>query len=186
VPTDSISKRLSALLALLLQLHMSFFWTRGAHAVTSGPSQPEVQSPTPDTETRLVDPFTGDFSYSIPLLDVGGYPLTLSYRSGIGMDEEASFVGLGWSLNPGSITREVRGIPDDFNGDPIRPWRAHWESASSFSESTLSPPMLLWASRLIRIGESGLTWAWDSALAPRKTLPSSRLRRASASRPNLD
>ena len=31
----------------------------------------------------MVDLFTGDFSYNIPLLDVGGYPVNLFYRSGI-------------------------------------------------------------------------------------------------------
>ena len=32
------------------------------------------------------------------------------------MEEESSWVGAGWSLNPGSITRQLRGLPDDFNG----------------------------------------------------------------------
>jgi hypothetical protein len=36
------------------------------------------------------------------------------------MDEEASWVGLGWTLNPGAINRDMRGIPDDFNGDLIK------------------------------------------------------------------
>ncbi|OQP58025.1 PA14 domain-containing protein [Niastella populi] len=64
----------------------------------------------------MVDLFTGDFSYNIPLLDVGGYPVNIAYHSGITMDEEASWVGLGWNINPGSITRNMRGVPDDFNG----------------------------------------------------------------------
>ncbi len=65
---------------------------------------------------NMVDLFTGDFSYNIPLLDVGGYPVNISYHSGRTMDEDASWVGLGWNINPGSITREMRGLPDDFNG----------------------------------------------------------------------
>ncbi|WP_440135118.1 PA14 domain-containing protein [Chitinophaga sancti] len=64
----------------------------------------------------MVDLFSGNFHYSIPLLDVGGYPLALGYNSGIDMDQEASWVGLGWDLNPGAITRNMRGLPDDFNG----------------------------------------------------------------------
>lgn len=84
-----------------------------------GPSAPEVQTFTPAGIDDLVDPFSGDFSYNIPLLDVGGYPINLSYHSGAGAEEEASWVGLGWSLNPGAINRSVRGLPDDFKGDPI-------------------------------------------------------------------
>ncbi len=81
-----------------------------------GPSQPEMQAFTSVNGNNLVDLFSGDFSYSIPLMDVGGYPLTLGYRSGITMDQEASWVGLGWNLNPGTISRNMRGLPDDFSG----------------------------------------------------------------------
>lgn len=69
-----------------------------------------------NTGGDLVDPFTGDFSYSIPLMDVEGYPITLSYNSNITMNTEASWVGLGWNLNVGSVEREMRGIPDEFDG----------------------------------------------------------------------
>lgn len=88
-------------------------------ALTGGPSQPEVQSFQPAGMDNLVDPFTGDFSYSIPLMDIDGYPLNLSYSSNIGMEDEASWVGLGWNLSPGVVNRTVRGIPDDFDGDII-------------------------------------------------------------------
>ncbi|MGE0567819.1 MAG: hypothetical protein AB7O73_07710, partial [Bacteroidia bacterium] len=91
-----------------------------ALALTNGPAQPECSSFTPVGTTDMVDPFTGDFSYNIPLLDVDGYPVNLSYRSGITMDQEASWVGLGWNINPGSITRNMRGLPDDFNGDIVK------------------------------------------------------------------
>jgi hypothetical protein len=81
-----------------------------------GPTQPESQSFSSVNSNNMVDLFTGDFSYNIPLLDVGGYPVNIAYHSGITMDEEASWVGLGWNINPGSITRNMRGVPDDFNG----------------------------------------------------------------------
>ena len=32
------------------------------------------------------------------------------------MDQEASWVGLGFNINPGTINRNMRGLPDDFNG----------------------------------------------------------------------
>lgn len=89
------------------------------YALTTGPSQPEMQGPSALSFDDLVDPFTGDFRYSIPLFEMGDIPLTLNYSAGVNLDQEASWVGLGWSLNPGSITRTVRGLPDDFKEDEV-------------------------------------------------------------------
>ncbi|WP_124019388.1 hypothetical protein [Flavobacterium hydrophilum] len=89
------------------------------YALTSGPTQPEFNSFTPIGTSDMVDLTNGDFNYNIPIMDVGGYPLNLSYNSGITMDQEASWVGLGWNLNVGQIERQVRGLPDDFNGDEV-------------------------------------------------------------------
>ncbi|MEM9919272.1 MAG: hypothetical protein AAF990_14310 [Bacteroidota bacterium] len=90
-----------------------------AMALTSGPAQPEFQGFQQAGTSDMVDLFTGNFKYNIPLMDVGGYPLNLAYSSDPRMDDEASWVGLGWSLNPGVISRSMRGIPDDFKGDQI-------------------------------------------------------------------
>ncbi|MEO7048715.1 MAG: hypothetical protein ABI091_25665, partial [Ferruginibacter sp.] len=84
-----------------------------------GPGQPEMSSFKPVGSDNMVSPFTGDFSYNIPLLDVGGYPVNMFYNSGITMDQEASWVGLGWNINPGVINRNMRGVPDDFDGTDI-------------------------------------------------------------------
>lgn len=100
------------LFALLLQL----FYPTGAFALTGGPSQPEFESFEPAGATEMVNLATGDFIYNIPLMDVDGYPLNISYHGGINMEQEASWVGLGWSLSPGAINRGMRGLPDDFNG----------------------------------------------------------------------
>lgn len=81
-----------------------------------GPSQPEMASFKSVGTDNLVNLFTGDFSYNIPLLDVGGYPVNIYYEGGITMEQEASWVGLGWNINPGNINRNTRGVPDDFNG----------------------------------------------------------------------
>jgi len=88
-------------------------------ALTSGPAQPEMTGFQQAGASDMVDLFTGDFSYNIPLLDVGGYPVNLSYQAGAGMDDEAGWVGLGWSLSPGVMNRQMRGLPDDFNGDVV-------------------------------------------------------------------
>jgi hypothetical protein len=90
------------------------------YALTTGPAQPETQSFTPVGTSDMVDLFSGDFKYNIPLMDIGGYPINLSYQAGITADQEASWVGLGWNINIGAITRNVRGIPDDFRGDLIK------------------------------------------------------------------
>lgn len=87
-----------------------------SHLSIGGPTQPEMQSFQSVNSNNMVDLFSGDFSYNIPLLDVGGYPVNIAYHSGQTMDADASWVGLGWNVNPGSITRNMRGIPDDFNG----------------------------------------------------------------------
>ncbi|MFZ1380771.1 MAG: hypothetical protein WAS56_13960, partial [Saprospiraceae bacterium] len=79
-----------------------------------GPSMPEASAFTSTSSGNLVNLATGDFNYSIPLLDVGGYPINLNYDSQVGLNDEASWVGLGWSLNAGSVNRSVRGLPDDF------------------------------------------------------------------------
>ncbi len=90
-----------------------------ALALTGGPAQPEFQSFEPVNTTEMVNLPDGGFTYNIPLMDIGGYPLNLSYHSDITSDMEASCVGLGWSINPGVINRNVRALPDDFSGDKI-------------------------------------------------------------------
>ncbi|MFZ1676060.1 MAG: DUF6531 domain-containing protein, partial [Saprospiraceae bacterium] len=94
-----------------------------AFALTSGPSQPEFSGFTGVGTSDMVNLFTGDLNYNIPLFELpgpgGSYPFTLSYNSGITMDQEASWVGLGWTLNAGAINREMRGLPDEFNGDEV-------------------------------------------------------------------
>ena len=87
-----------------------------SYALTGGPSQPEFSAFEPVGTTQMVDLPSGNFQYNIALMDVGGYPLNLAYHAGITADMEAACVGLGWTINPGVINRNVRAIPDDFNG----------------------------------------------------------------------
>lgn len=93
-------------------------------ALTSGPGQPEMEAFTPANTNDMVDLFTGDFHYSIMLMEVpgpnGSYPVNLAYKAGITMDQEASWVGLCWNINPGTITRNMRALPDDFKGDEVK------------------------------------------------------------------
>ncbi|MBS7252784.1 hypothetical protein [Flavobacterium branchiicola] len=86
-------------------------------ATNNGPNSFEAANFEPVDAADMVNLVTGDMSYVLPLLNVpspeGGYPLALSNHAGIAMAQEASWVGLGWSLNPGAINRSVNGYPDD-------------------------------------------------------------------------
>ncbi len=118
IRTSKFSKVIASYLAI--QLMLTTVQPSNLFALTGGPSQPEFNSFTPIGTSDMVNLSSGDFNYNIPIMDVGGYPLNLAYNSGITMDQEASWVGLGWNLNVGQIARNVRGIPDDFKGDEIR------------------------------------------------------------------
>ena len=120
-----IDSRLFKVLAVYISLNFIFqiISPTIALALTAGPSQPEMQGFSSVDVSNMVDLFTGDFKYDLPLLTVpgpgGGYPIKLNYNAGITAEQEASWVGLGWTLNPGSISREMKGIPDDFKEDQI-------------------------------------------------------------------
>lgn len=117
IRTSKLSKVIASYLAI--QLMLATVQPSNLFALTSGPSQPEFNAFTPIGTSDMVNLSTGDFNYNIPIMDVGGYPLNLAYDSGVTMDQEASWVGLGWNLNVGQINRQVRGIPDDFKGDEM-------------------------------------------------------------------
>jgi len=72
-----------------------------------------------------VDYSTGVPNISVPLMSISDKDLTvdvsLSYHAtGIKVDQEATWVGLGWVLNAGGIiTRDIRGKPDNGQTRPI-------------------------------------------------------------------
>lgn len=119
---EKIKKAVAAYIAI--NLLAQFILPTAAYALTSGPSHPEAESFEPVNTNQMVDLFSGDFNYNLPLLTVpgpnGGYPINLAYHAGITMDQEASWVGLGWNINPGVINRNMRGLPDDFSGENVK------------------------------------------------------------------
>jgi hypothetical protein len=120
-----------------------------SHALTSGPTSPEHTTFEPFDITDMVNVPTGDFVYNMPLFEVpgpaGGYPISMSYHAGIQTDLDASWTGLGWTLNPGAINRSVDGSPDDYNGSGTSE-RTFWEGGKSVS-----------ASAAVGFGNSGIT-----------------------------
>ncbi|MFN9321702.1 MAG: hypothetical protein ACK58Q_14065 [Chitinophagales bacterium] len=98
------------LLILLFSKHVVLFATPG------GPTQPEAESFKPIGVSDHVNKFNGAFTYTIPLMDVDGFPINLNYSGNPSLEGDASWVGLGWDLNLGSINRQLRGVPDEFDG----------------------------------------------------------------------
>lgn len=126
-----------------------------AYALTSGPGSPEFSSFEPVATTNLVDPFSGGFTYNLPVLQIpgpdgAGYAMSLSYHSGTSSEEDASWVGHGWTLNPGAINRSVRGYPDEYKDSPVDVYnktRPNWSMSGTakanveiFSKSTEENP----------------------------------------------
>ena len=85
-----------------------------------------------------VNNYTGIPSISIPIHKVTSgdlsLPISLSYHAGgIKVEEVASWVGLGWSLNAGGvITRSIRGIADE--RDNLTPY-GHYREVFDFIQS---------------------------------------------------
>lgn len=89
----------------------------------------DVIPPSPDASSVIrqnfsdVNLYTGKVNYSLPIYTISknGYshPLMLNYigGGGIKVEEAASSVGLGWSLQgSGMISRTIKGIADDYYG----------------------------------------------------------------------
>ena len=116
---DRKGKR-SAARSLRFRTGLSAIALVSSAAIAGGPVTPELSSFSPPGREELVEKFTGDFRYAVPLMEIpgpnGGYPITMTYASGVTPAQDASWVGLGWTLNPGGIVRQMRGIPDDFDG----------------------------------------------------------------------
>ncbi|WP_298487869.1 hypothetical protein [uncultured Maribacter sp.] len=111
---------------LLLDMMLTIVIPSGntIYALTSGPASPEFSSFEPVATTNLVDPLSGNFTYNLPVIQIpgpdgGGYAMSLSYHSGASPEEESSWVGHGWTLNPGAINKGVRGLPDEYDNTPV-------------------------------------------------------------------
>ncbi|MFZ1081076.1 MAG: SpvB/TcaC N-terminal domain-containing protein, partial [Candidatus Kryptoniota bacterium] len=62
--------------------------------------------------------YSGDMSFSVPVLIVPGrhghnFDIKLTYNSSVTQRQSASWVGLGWSLEPGCVERTVNGRTDE-------------------------------------------------------------------------
>ncbi len=117
-----LRKVLSVFLAIAILSQCIF--VNKTYALTGGPSAPEFTSFEPVATTNMVNEFTGDFTYNLPVLNVpgpngSGYAVSLSYHAGTTPEEESGWVGYGWTLNPGAINRGKKGFADDINGSTV-------------------------------------------------------------------
>ncbi|RMG28780.1 MAG: hypothetical protein D6732_18215 [Methanobacteriota archaeon] len=119
-----------------------------------GPAQPEAAQFEPIDTSDLVNLYTGDFVYNVPLLEVpgpeGNWPIGMSYHAGVGPNTEATWVGLGWTLNPGAINRFVNGYPDDY-----------W-NGSILSRFAVAPQQGWGVGLSISYGPVGMSLSFDS------------------------
>ncbi|WP_375560561.1 hypothetical protein ACE193_23165 [Bernardetia sp. OM2101] len=120
---------LLSLIVFLVSFYTVANAQRGGGATGAEPDPLEVKifPPSPNTASLgkygevPVGLYTGIPQISIPLTSIQdgslSLPISLSYHAGgVRVEEIASWVGLGWSLNAGGvITRQVRGIPDEFD-----------------------------------------------------------------------
>ena len=120
---------------ILLLLHLAVVATSQNY----DPAYPHVSVMTPEAAELArysdipVSYYTGVPNISIPLytIKVDDYvlPITLSYHSsGIRVNQEATWVGLGWSLDVGGrVSRTAKGTDDfrEYGADPSHPWYTH-------------------------------------------------------------
>lgn len=116
-------KRFSVVLLMVMGFELVF--PTVSWALSGGPVNPDFASFEPVATTNMVNEFSGQFVYNIPVIEIpgangGGYAMSLSYHSGDGPEEDASWVGYGWTLNPGCINRTSRGLPDDYKNKQIK------------------------------------------------------------------
>lgn len=115
--------------------------------------QGDISGFTVSSTDGMVNKFTGDFNYAIPLMDVEGYPISINYNSNVTMNSEASWVGLGWDLSVGAVNREMRGIPDEFNGDQTID-RAYTQKADETTEGVKFGPVARLSVNILPDGDS--------------------------------
>jgi hypothetical protein len=141
-----VSKFLAVLFLILIV--ESTMHATVSYALTTGPHQPEYISYEEPGATDMVNLLTGDFSFSLPILDVpgpeGGFSVPLTYNAGIGPDQEASWVGLGWTLNVGAITRNINQYPDDANGEVQSVRRVDLDGVRGWTSSALGFGQMGW------------------------------------------
>lgn len=147
---------------IALFLALNFFQTLLPYdliyANNNGPKAPEAGGFEPVDASDMISLLTGDVNYILPLMDVpspeGGYPLVLAYHAGIAYDQDATWAGLGWNINPGVIDRSVNGHPDDWKAASIRDRNYY-----NFESTTINVGLGVGGKVALEVG---VGYTWDS------------------------
>ncbi len=112
-------RSVSIVLILSFVIELGFPLTSSARTISLMSSA--GVAPVASSLSSMVDGYTGDFNYSVPLATLPGpngenVSINANYHAGITVNQKASWLGLGWDYNPGEITRQVVNMPDDYNG----------------------------------------------------------------------
>lgn len=130
-----------------------------AFALTSGPHQPEFTSYEEPGAKDMVNLATGDFAYNLPVISVpgpeGNFDVPLTYNAGIGLDQEASWVGLGFNVNVGSLVRSINSYPDDASGEVNQVTVQNWNVTKGW-HSNMALLQLGWNNQVGHYGSASL------------------------------
>jgi YD repeat-containing protein len=128
-----MSKITIASLLILLSIHAFGQDAGGKNSKYAVPKVEDLVKVPPSPEAQAfakygntpANIYSGTPSVSIPIGNLNGreiqVPVSLNYdASGVKVEQTATSVGLGWSLNAGGmVTRQVNGLPDDYIGATI-------------------------------------------------------------------
>ncbi len=128
-------------------------------ASNNGPNAPEAVGFEPVTATDMVNLATGDMSYVLPVMDVGGFPVTMSYHGGVPLDLESSWTGLGWNLNTGAINRSMNATPDDWNGGNSIDYIKYFQAEEQYNID-----VGVGVSKAVEVGV-GMSWGSNKSLS---------------------
>ncbi len=126
--TRSFALRISVFLLFAFSL-LNHSSTRAQSIINEYASQPDTwrpaKIPAPGVDAK------GDLNLSIPIMTVPGrnglnYDIRLNYQSGIKVRQQSSWIGTGWTFDPGSIVRDVQMVKrDDYSSDFAVDYASH-------------------------------------------------------------
>lgn len=112
------------------------FFPLKTFALTGGPSAPNFGTFSQAGTSDMVNLTTGDLSYKLDLMTVGDMPLSISYSGGASNADDGGVLGINWSPSWGGVTKTMRGISDDSNGEVVRKKfykKKNWTVRANFS-----------------------------------------------------